>query len=761
MNKFLKGLIYFGIFLVPLIPFLIFSGTFFPFITGKGFAFRFLIEIIFVAWLILALRDYKSRGKWTWLSVVIGVFVLIVGLADSFGENSFKSIWSNYERMEGFVTIAHVWMYFTVMASILKTEGIWVGLFNTWLGMSVLMSGYGLIQISRATDLGYRVDGTLGNATYLAVYILINIFLAIFLLYRHLDKAGGLKKFFISPATYIYLPIIVLEFYILYKTGTRGTMLGFIGGFFLASLLIALFEKKDLLLKRIALGGILGIIILVGAFIFIRQTNFVQSNHTLQRYASISWSDTKTQARSMIWPMAWQGFTERPILGWGQENFNYVFNKNYDPRMYNHEQWFDRTHNVVLDWLIASGSLGCLAYLAIYVVALWLIWRRRAGGLVVAWRDIKHSLMFWKKDEVELTEERGFTITERAILTGLFSAYFVHNMFVFDNLVSYLLFFMVLAYIHSQEVSETVPWLEKSLDKVKIDVPTVDRLVAPLLIVVLLFAFYFVNIKPLNQNTSLIQSLMLNQMGKPEEALAGFKKALSYNTFGDYETREQLSSFASNVGNMKVPDEVKMKIVNFAYEEMQKQISLTPKDTRYQVFMASMLDRLNMSAEAQKYWLQAKESSPNKQSIRLPLTQNYLAQKQNAEALIQAEETFNLETSYREARLSYGLVLIYNGKVTEGEEIITSLNEPSIWNDTRILLAYINGKNPDKAVAIINKEITANPKDTNAHLKLAQVYNMIGKKYEAIVEIKKIITLDPTFKAKGEEFIKEITATLE
>ena len=63
--------------------------------------------------------------------------------------------------------------------------------------------------------------------------------------------------------------------------------------------------------------------------------------------------------------MAIKGFIEKPILGWGQEGFNFVFNKYYDPRMYTQEPWFDRAHNTYLDWLIVGGALGLLSYLAI------------------------------------------------------------------------------------------------------------------------------------------------------------------------------------------------------------------------------------------------------------------------------------------------------------------------------------------------------------------------------------------------------------
>ena len=89
--------------------------------------------------------------------------------------------------------------------------------------------------------------------------------------------------------------------------------------------------------------------------------------------------------------MAIKGFQERPILGWGQENFNYVFNKNYDPGMWGQEQWFDRTHNVILDWLVAGGILGLLAYLSIFFSTLYYVWRGKTNS---------------------------FSITDKAIITG-------------------------------------------------------------------------------------------------------------------------------------------------------------------------------------------------------------------------------------------------------------------------------------------------------------------------------------------------------
>jgi hypothetical protein len=114
-----------GIFLVPFIAFIVPSNMFFPFITGKGFAFRILAEILFGLFAILAFMDAEYRPKFSWITKSILFFVGTILLADLLGENVYKSLWSNYERMEGFVLVAHLLMYYLVISSVLNTASRW------------------------------------------------------------------------------------------------------------------------------------------------------------------------------------------------------------------------------------------------------------------------------------------------------------------------------------------------------------------------------------------------------------------------------------------------------------------------------------------------------------------------------------------------------------------------------------------------------------------------------------------------------------
>ena len=55
----------------------------------------------------------------------VASFVAIIGIADLFGANPLKSFWSNFERMEGWITLIHLLGYFLVVGTVLNTQKLW------------------------------------------------------------------------------------------------------------------------------------------------------------------------------------------------------------------------------------------------------------------------------------------------------------------------------------------------------------------------------------------------------------------------------------------------------------------------------------------------------------------------------------------------------------------------------------------------------------------------------------------------------------
>src|SRR3989338_4558013 len=410
VNSVLRVCILVGVFLLPFICLFVSSQFFFPFITGKNFTFRILVEIITGLWIILAIRDTNALPKMSKLFWSFAIFVAVIFISDLLSPNSLKSFWSNYERMEGWVTLAHLFALFVVTSSIM-TKKLWQWLFRVSVGVSLIVFTFGSFQLVGNSEWfaahapkiyayfhlhypihqgGVRLDATFGNATYLAIYMVFHIFLN-FVLWSWAER-GSLWEWFYGFA-------VISETFILYHTATRGAILGIIGGFFASALLILIFNRDNSRVRKGALGLVTGLVVLIGVFLLFKNSDFVKNSPVMTRFSELSFSDKTTESRFMIWNMAWQGFKERPILGWGQESFNYIFNKHYNPKMYSQEQWFDRTHNVFFDWLVAGGILGIISYLSLFVFALYYMWRRSAP----------------------------FSFVEKSLLTGLFAAYFFHN----------------------------------------------------------------------------------------------------------------------------------------------------------------------------------------------------------------------------------------------------------------------------------------------------------------------------------------------
>src|SRR3990167_9974496 len=236
-NNQLKYVIFAALFLVPFVPLVVSTSLFFPFITGKAFAFRLLVEIALVAYLVLAIRLPEYRPKFSWILVALTTFLVVMGLADFFGANSFKSFWSNYERMEGYITLLHLGAIFLVMGSVLKTEDLWNKLLATSLFASAIMAIYSFLQLAGKITInqgGVRVDGTFGNAAYLAIYMVFHIFFAGLLFMRFSENW---QRILISV-------IGLMNLAILYFTATRGAVLGLLGGVLVACLYMIFVAEK-------------------------------------------------------------------------------------------------------------------------------------------------------------------------------------------------------------------------------------------------------------------------------------------------------------------------------------------------------------------------------------------------------------------------------------------------------------------------------------------------------------------------------------
>lgn len=673
MNKnILKWIIYIGLFLIPFVPFLVYSSLFFPFITSKAFTFRIIVEIIFASWLILTALAPEFRPRKSIILYSLLAFVFIIGLADVLGVAPVKSFWSNYERMEGFITVLHLGALFLVIGSVFK-EREWKWWWNTSLVASALMIIYGLLQLGGLAEVhqgGTRLDGTIGNSAYLAVYMLFHIFLALMFFLR--EKKNTILK-------WTYGVLIFGQVVILYNTATRGAILGLLGGLLIVALL-NLRNKIDSNVRKMSIAGIVLFVLIAGGFLLMRDTTFVKNSPVLSRFSSLNLAQIKTEGRSFVWPIALKGIKERPILGWGQDNFNYVFNEHYDPKMYRLEPWFDRAHNIFLDWAIAGGLLGLLAYLSLYVALLISLWK--------------------KSDEL--------SYVDRSVLTGLLAGYFFHNFFVFDHLVSYILFVSVLAYVHARSHKQSEWGVALSPEKT-------FYFVAPIVVVLLGLGLYFINIKPIIANTNLIFGLQTYQTEGADKlkAMNYFKKAYNESRLGRSEVVEWILASAPTILASNLSVEEKNNYFAFVKGVAEKQANDFKDDARYQLLAGSFFSKTGQSNEAITYLKRAQELIPGKQQVYIELGSAYLNKGDTAMALANFKKAYEMATDNMDTKVIYLIGALYAGDRVLIDQLTKELPEETLVTDSRITSVLLETKNYSTLIKLLERRLELNPNDPN------------------------------------------------
>lgn len=740
-----------GIFAIPvIIPFIVSASMFFPYITGKNFTFRIIVEIIFAAWLVLAFLDAKYRPRFSWVLTSLTLFVLIVGVADFFGSNPFKSFWSNFERMEGYLAILHLYAYFLVLSTVLTTEKLWRSFWYTTLGASVVVAITGLAPVFDAASINAipRLEARFGNPIYLAVYSLFHIFIALILMARW--RGVRWHQMLLGAVAVLHIVTMVL-------TMTRGTVLGFLGGAILTAFLIALFEREQKVLRWISGGALLLLLIVIGAGVAVKDTEWAKTTPVVSRFTQISLSGGTVSARFMNWGMAWQGVKERPLLGWGQDNYEYVFSKYYDPNMFREEPWFDRTHNLVFDWLIAAGFLGLITYAAIIVSLLLHLWVIDPHERHWSWKSFTS---FSAVKTLIAKRDTTFSATERALWTGLIAAYVFHNLFVFDNIVSYILFFTVLAYLHWRITEGHDPLL----GTVEVSRDTVTSVVLPLTMVGLGVVLWFVNIPGIKTSQALITALMPVTLPSgervarsPEETLAAYQKALAYDQLGRQEAREQLAQAAANMQRAEgVNQDTRLTFRTLSIDEMKRELERNTESARLWLFMGSLYINAGQVADAEQALRTAIEKTPTKQVALFQMGEVMLIQGKNAEALEFFKKAYELQPEYDEARTLYALTLIRNGRDKEAVDLLTERYGDAALDDARLVNEWTAAKRYDIVAQVLEKRVETNPTDIQLKVSLAAAYKELGEKDKGVALLESIKASNPEYATQIDQFIKEI-----
>ncbi|MEZ4114025.1 MAG: hypothetical protein R3B65_01015 [Candidatus Paceibacterota bacterium] len=357
----------------------------FPFFVFKSFLYqgsssRFLLLSLVTALYAIGFGIYlfnKKNKLSFWKSpilLVFGIYFVYLFISAILGADFSTSFWSRAERTSGLFYITHLAVFTLFLIQIVSQKESREKLLKVVLFTSAIYSFFSLLG-PQGFNIIFKTnpyDGFLfGNSSFAAMYLLGAFLLSIYFLFSKTKKE-------INWYEYLLPFLIVLNPFLLNTRGGYTGISSILGGakassislFISIGILLVIFlisKIKDIKIKK-GLGiGVFSLSIIFLAF----GIGSLLSDDGLVRRA---YEKESTLARPLVWSLSKNAIQEKPLTGWGSDNFMIAYQENFDIRLltekYGNESWFDRAHNVVLDQTVEGGYIGVVLYFSLYLVLL-------------------------------------------------------------------------------------------------------------------------------------------------------------------------------------------------------------------------------------------------------------------------------------------------------------------------------------------------------------------------------------------------------
>ena len=335
-------------------------------------------------------------------------------------------------------------------------------------------------------------------------------------------------------------------------------------------------------------------------------------------------------------------------------------------------------------------------------------------------------------------KKRKLPLWSGTVVLAALGANIIQNLFVFDNLNTYLLFFAFLAY-GSFLITESDDEPEKAMRSARNSYTRAHGMSIACAAVLLVLAYYF-HVAPMQQSKALIRALIAYQEHVPmEQQINAFKEALSYNSFGTTEVHEQIMNFARNVlGNQRYSNAEQSQYITFAVCEMRKEINTPAKDVKHMVFLGSLLDQILASdpsypMEAKSILEEAVRLSPTKQMIAFELAQYYVTVGQNDAARDLLYREWKLDPTYHVAGVHTWVLAIATNRSDIANEVAALYPPASLSESDLVRLGetYRRVKDFKGALIMYEQLVAIVPDNAKYHATYAALLASAGRTAEA------------------------------
>ena len=729
----------FGIYLTALVPLVIWKDFISPFHFGKVLVFRSLIEILAVAYVVLILKNrsylpHRDRIFWAFF-----FFVLTFTLTTITSVLPYPSFWGSLERMGGLWTFWHYFLFFVILTSVFTKKEHWQRLFELSIFVGVLSAFYGFGQ---RTDIQFfvgsggrdRIFGTIGNPALFAGYELFIVFLSL-MMYFNPKNTQGHKTLYLFAFTVTSIAVLM--------TAVRGSLLGYAVGLLIFAFLWMRHKRSRI--GKIAFRSFISLAFLFVAFSFLfGNSSFVKNSGYLSRVTSLSFSSPTVQTRFWAWQAGLKGWGESPktiLLGWGPENFNIPFSKNFNPKFFvgaGSETLFYRAHNMFVEILVTMGIIGFLAYINIFI-AMFASLRK-------------------------LLKNSDFAVYGLGLISAVI-AYMVHNSFIFDTSANFIIFFIIMGFVSYLSLSQKKE--EALVVKPIVASKSLVNAVGMILAVLASVLIYKTNILPAKANYATTRAIVRSWAGDFNGAFAKYKESLSYDVPGKYEYRHRLAQYLVGGGGPSLKEERVRDAFEYTLAEVETNIKENEIDylpylyaSRLHIMLGKDDPKSPYNDKALGYSLKALELSPTFIRTYYEIAQAYLNKKDYPKAIEFFQRAVDLNP---QTGLSYwylGAAKLESGD-TSGlnkylEKALAGGYSPNEQEYLRIVNVYLVKKDFAMIADIYERIIKINPKNPQHHASLATAYANLGRIDDAVVMARKAVQVDPSFKADAEVFLRSL-----
>lgn len=734
----MKFLFWFLIGIVVLIPLVSWDGFMFAATFTKMMLFQIGVEAALVIWLwqggLARLTHIWRSRSFLFLALLAWLFTMLMSALVAYDPQA--AWWSGYERMMGMVVWLHLFIFLLLLATIFSGKQQWETLFTAIALSGVAVALIGIGEKFFESDIYSNVGSTLFNSAFLGSFLVLIFFIVVRQLI-HKERFDGEVAGWLFGLLSVFLAILFTE--------ARSALIGIFGGGLVSAVLIAwqgvakpIVNIPPRLIRRSAFLLIIFVVAAAGAVFLLRGMLKNSSIILLSRIGNTFSEDRTGSGRLLAWRVGWHAFKERPVFGWGIENFSFAFNAHYDPRLYNVEPWFDRGHNLFVDWGVTTGIVGLCAYVALFIAAFLMTTRKR-----------------------------------EYMLAGLLAASFTQNVLTFDILPTYIILFAVFAYIIAND----------RVEKRNNDTRNIFAGLAGFVIMVPIF--YFVILNPLRENMIAKAAGEALAEGKDDQGYQLIEEALAYKTYGDIEARrlvaEYVFEFIKKGG--KRNHEAMTTLYDFAIAKMEENMATRPRDAKWSAYGAALgnlayahTNELSYAARAAEFARASLTLSPGRQQHWLELAQALLVQKKEKEYFEAMDTAAALLPRYPIPHLNAAVGAVTLGAREQEEREIAWLrtqtwdiaeSKRDSWdNPTRdweaLVQAYYKTRRLSDAIVyqvlLVEERKRTEPKEKfmRDFIQLAALYKEAGRFKEARKTAQEIVAIDPAAAGEAETFLRSL-----